>query len=692
MKGEEVVAVTGEDDAEWSTASSSGAEEDIRSQSDAPGEKEQKQPPNLMTLPPEILQNILWHMEPGAYFTCLQTCKTLHTDTGIRKLLLHQISHLPGLRLGLDDLRTDELFQTFRSRAARSAVAADVFSDISQYDPISPASRMNKCALVHGPIKPPYLAVPIDHQRINVYWLGSKFVRLKAYDLKPRERKSKDLEIVHMAFSEGKDLAVLYSTKPSSRQRSIFDGRPRSKRKYKLVTFLYTKTSNRSSFYKNSMQETRDITPDHSDALPVGMALANNGTACITWQRSKDYQKTEVWLYGRHKEILDNTSHGAFFKSHDAYFDPKPSSFSGLISRIIAQADINADPCPRSSMLPTSTTHFRKKQDNLIFNPQFSPSSHTLILHSPGVPIYSWYSNHVDPSTTSSTLDGTIMENIEAINLLPAPPQPESSTANQDDDAEEDDPEAEWEDFRVGVPFSGLHSRVHDTLCRTSYLCLGIAPHLDYPGSNVFVLHTEFTNPPAICSHSSDCWEGRRVVAGAGRRAIAILADYTQKSDSSIGSVMATSPNGMRIAAAAWQEVKVWTIAPSIFHQADHNLLQQWFPARDFNPRRSIGRLRPVTLPTHGVVHKLCWESEEILYAVCDNGLVKWDLGHLCSGDRESLALLHDACGSMNMAALGRHVNRKGKVRIEGLSTSSEEDGAWDEEEDRPGEDSPEDD
>lgn len=339
-------------------------------------------------------------------------------------------------------------------------------------------------------------------------------------------------------------------------------------------------------------------------------------------------------------------------------------------------------------MLPSSSTHFRKKQENIIFNPLFSPTSQTLILHYPGFPIYSWYSNHTDASSNSHNLEGTIIENLEPVNLLPTP-QPDPSTNTADDDADDDEVEMDWEDFRVGIPFSGNHVRVNDTLCRTSYLCIGIAPHLNHPGSNVFILHSETSSPPAICTHSSDCWEGRRVIGG-GRRAIAILADF-QHSDSSIGNIIVTSPNATRIAASSWREVKVWTIAPSIFHQSDHNLLQQWFPTRDFNPRRSIGRLRPVTLPSQGVIHKLCWESEDVLYAVCDTGLVKWDLGHMCNGEREELALYHDACGSMNLAALGRLV-KKGKVRIEGLSTSSEEDGVNDEEEDRNVEDSPEDD
>ena len=312
MKAEETITISSQDISESSAASSPRPEGESEYADERPKEKEERQPLNLINLPPELLQTILWHMEPGACFTALQTCKTFHTNANLRKLLLHQISHLPGLRLGLDELQTEELSTTFRTRAARNAVAVNLFSDMSRYEPFGPESDMSKCALVQGPVKPPYLAVPIDKQRINVYWLGSKFVRLKAEGLKPRERKSRDLEIVHMAFSEGKDLAILYSCKPSTRPRHVFDEKLGSKRKYKLVTFLYTKTSNRSSFYKNSMQETRNVTAEHYDSKPVGLALANNGTACITWQRSSDCQKTEVWIYGRHKEILDNTSHGTF--------------------------------------------------------------------------------------------------------------------------------------------------------------------------------------------------------------------------------------------------------------------------------------------------------------------------------------------------------------------------------------------
>jgi len=45
-------------------------------------------------------------------------------------------------------------------------------------------------------------------------------------------------------------------------------------------------------------QETRDIChPRHVE--PVGLALASNGTACITWKSPKSVYQTDVCLYAR---------------------------------------------------------------------------------------------------------------------------------------------------------------------------------------------------------------------------------------------------------------------------------------------------------------------------------------------------------------------------------------------------------
>ena len=103
---------------------------------------------------------------------------------------------------------------------------------------------------------------------------------------------------------------------------------------------------------------------------------------------------------------------------------------------------------------------------------------------------------------------------------------------------------------------------------------------------------------------------------------------------------MAMSPGGRRIATANWSNVLVWSIEADLLHQG---ALETYFPKHDYNAEKNIGRLRPVKLPSEGVVHSLLWVNEAKLYAMTDRGLVKWNVGHMCSGDREHLSMDYDA-------------------------------------------------
>lgn len=39
----------------------------------------------------------------------------------------------------------------------------------------------------------------------------------------------------------------------------------------------------------------------------------------------------------------------------------------------------------------------------------------------------------------------------------------------------------------------------------------------------------------------------------------------------------------------------------------------------------------------------MTWASETLLYATTDQGLVRWDIGHMSQGEREDLTLAYDA-------------------------------------------------
>lgn len=165
-------------------------------------------------------------------------------------------------------------------------------------------------------------------------------------------------------------------------------------------------------------------------------------------------------------------------------------------------------------------------------------------------------------------------------------------------------------------------------ICQTSYLALGISKTADESNHpNVFIVQADDHRTVSDGDHSVHLDEGRKLT---GWKALALLAGWRQGT-SSLGTVMSISPEGSRIAAATWSRVLVWSLHPRLLVQGE---LQHYFPVGDYNSRKGIGRLRPTLLSPEGVVHNMLWTNETQLYATTDQGLVRWDLGHMSDGER----------------------------------------------------------
>lgn len=256
----------------------------------------------------------------------------------------------------------------------------------------------------------------------------------------------------------------------------------------------------------------------------------------------------------------------------------------------------------------------RAHHDSLIFDMKFVFQGRSLNFHQPGNPIHSWYTSMCNPSSPNAT---SVQLN-QATILLEG---------------------RGWEYYAVSMPFHSLHERnliapdSNDPTCRTSYLAIGIT----IEKHDAFIVQTEVGRPSLSCDHTAELEQGRRL--GFQWDAVAFLAGWRQ-GQSSLGTVMAISPGGRRIATADWSNVLVWSIEPDMLLQG---ALETYFPTHDWNKQKNIGRLRPVKLPSVGVVHSMLWVNEAKLYAMTDRGLVKWNVGHMCSGDREYLSMDYDA-------------------------------------------------
>ena len=104
-------------------------EEDVEMQDAGDPKAVEKSP--LLSLPVEMLQLILFHMDTGALFTSLFSCKKVLDAAQAKHVILRHLNRMPGLRLGLTDLDASTLFSLFRQHAAKDLYAAGVSTNIS---------------------------------------------------------------------------------------------------------------------------------------------------------------------------------------------------------------------------------------------------------------------------------------------------------------------------------------------------------------------------------------------------------------------------------------------------------------------------------------------------------------------------------------------------------------------------------
>ncbi len=256
-------------------------------------------------------------------------------------------------------------------------------------------------------------------------------------------------------------------------------------------------------------------------------------------------------------------------------------------------------------------------KDRQVFRMQFVRHDHTLNLYKPGDPIHSWYTHALSPFESEC---GPVFRNQALI----------------DTGAKELFGYSECE---LGMPFHGAHfDGQPDPLCQNSYLALGISRNVNEISGhpNAFVVQADCHVRAAGCNHKMDLDNGRRVTSW---KPVALLAGW-RKGESSLGTVVATSPGGTRVAAATWSRILVWSFNPKLLHQGE---LRHYFPIRDYNQRKEFGRLRPTLLTPAGVVHNMIWTDETHLYATTDQGLVNWDIGPKSDGERHELTLAYDA-------------------------------------------------
>ena len=270
----------------------------------------------LLSLPIEVFQIMTRHMDAGTFYASLLTCKYFLKAAECRRNLIHHLYSLPGLRLGLDDVPTSDLLLQFRKRAAESACAG-VLAHITKYQQASRISLSNAAfspANSSHPESQAHVAMIHDGGVIQIYDLGKHHVRLKAeLHIRPEDGNDSRMEIVRMAFAPcSRDLAVLYRYLPHSTKSSvkeIYEHDTLSKTAYKLVTFHHLWARTKGYFYDSHQQETKEVVVSDTE-VPVGLALASNGYACLASRNQTQEHATNLTLIGRDEKLMEACTYG----------------------------------------------------------------------------------------------------------------------------------------------------------------------------------------------------------------------------------------------------------------------------------------------------------------------------------------------------------------------------------------------
>ena len=522
--------------------------------------------PPLLSLPLEILQLVQLHMDVGTFFTSLLTCKRFFYAASSRPLVFRHLQDMPGLGLGLDALDNDELLSVFRKRAAESGRAAGVLAHIHTY--IAPAGcLMSKSAFTpHDPFHPRStrltLAVPRSSGTVQLYELHKDHIwKTEELHIRPEDDNPNRMDILKMAFAPGsRDLAILCYQKESLDYRqcspSVLERLRDQVVYYKLIVFHRLHARQKGHFYSSHVQDTRDVAVRRNLKI-VALALASNGTACVSLHDGRPDACLNAWLIKRGSNLNQIST-----------YDPNPrmSRVDGFMS------------------------------DSLIFNLQFAEEGRKLEFFEAGHHIPKFYSCINDSGEQESRI---VLQTGHAISL------------HQD---------GRRNSFSIGAPFYEHHLRGQNVdlssepRCVRSQLALGFTENKKdptYPKHSVFIMKARYHTLEQDCSHAITYDSGRS--ANRTWRPIALLAGYKQ-GNSTLGTVAAISPEGTRIAAAIWNRVYLWSFNPRLMLEGELHL---YFPPHDFNERKGFGRIRPSSLrPAGGIVHSMIWLSEEHLFGI----------------------------------------------------------------------------
>lgn len=175
--------------------------------------------------------------------------------------------------------------------------------------------------------------------------------------------------------------------------------------------------------------------------------------------------------------------------------------------------------------------------------------------------------------------------------------------------------------FSIGIPFFGTHKAGEASqglFCHWQYLAVGIATHRVEHWTVACLLKSEAFCRADRCGHVLNLDRGRRY---DDWKIMGQLGGF-QESNTSHGSLIATSALGTRVAIASWKTVSIWALEPHVLIEGEEGFYPESWRSSD-----GFTELRPVVIQLDAVSSRLRFtDSEDELVAITDRGLLLMNL------------------------------------------------------------------
>lgn len=257
----------------------------------------------LLSLPPELLQLVLFHVPPASTLQAAFSCRTvLDVLTSSRALLVHHLEQIPGAKTDVDSLQPRELFRLLLQRSAEQLYGAQFHGSREQLR--IDGQVINVRASSFAASGDPNLALAVRNDGVvRLYHASAGKVTLRKRLTPPWDPSAK-VRVLKTAFSHGDGVYVLQRVILPNNEYDPDADHPFVKHAIKsgAVERIYL------VHYPSSEQEMLRICsfPDHFDCEPVAFAAAGRDAFVISWKHLLDSEEHEVALYNNLEETKDD--------------------------------------------------------------------------------------------------------------------------------------------------------------------------------------------------------------------------------------------------------------------------------------------------------------------------------------------------------------------------------------------------